>query len=403
MHASNVGRRFPSEKKAYIDEITGQRITVLTSSPANDVRIYQTHPQWTADGKWILFHSKDRSTNGKPQAFAVNENSGEIVQLSDDPNFDPRSLTLSRKENAVYYRRLRKNDDDELTEVVKLSLDPILSNAAAAPTSEPYENIVATVPGEIGDMDLDAEEKNIYFRQTLPKTDRSKALDAKDNLGRFGFKAYTPNVIRKLEIATGKVEDILTTDFTVGHLQASPFVPGEFIFCHETGDDALQRMWIRHPGENKAQPLFKEEPSVWVTHEAFASKDEVVFNLMGHTAKLREKPTGIAMINLRDQSVKIFPQPKETPKLEDDRGFWHCNASPDGRWIVGDTFSGNVYLIDRKNGETTLLTTDHKMRPDHTHPAFSANSKRILIQSGHLTDGKNLDLMVIKIPETLDK
>jgi oligogalacturonide lyase len=41
------------------------------------------------------------------------------------------------------------------------------------------------------------------------------------------------------------------------------------------------------------------------------------------------------------------------------------------------------------------------MRPDHTHPTFSPDSKRILIQSGLLTDGKSLDLMTVTIPEYL--
>jgi oligogalacturonide lyase len=82
-------------------------------------------------------------------------------------------------------------------------------------------------------------------------------------------------------------------------------------------------------------------------------------------------------------------------------GFWHSNGSADGRWLVGDTFAGNVWLIDRHNGAMTMLTTDHKMRPDHTHPTFSPDGKRILIQSGLLSDGKSLNLMTVVIPEYL--
>ena len=48
-----------------------------------------------------------------------------------------------------------------------------------------------------------------------------------------------------------------------------------------------------------------------------------------------------------------------------------------------------------------LLTTDHKMRPDHAHPIFSPDSKRVLIQSGRLTDGASLDLIVVDIPARL--
>ena len=60
-----------------------------------------------------------------------------------------------------------------------------------------------------------------------------------------------------------------------------------------------------------------------------------------------------------------------------------------------------IWLIDRHNGTMTLLTTDHKMRPDHTHPTFSPDGKRILFQSGLLSDGKNLTLMTVTIPEYL--
>jgi oligogalacturonide lyase len=41
------------------------------------------------------------------------------------------------------------------------------------------------------------------------------------------------------------------------------------------------------------------------------------------------------------------------------------------------------------------------MRPDHAHPSFSPDGRRLLIQSGLLNGGKALDLMVIEIPEAL--
>jgi oligogalacturonide lyase len=65
---------------------------------------------------------------------------------------------------------------------------------------------------------------------------------------------------------------------------------------------------------------------------------------------------------------------------------------------VGDTFEGSLYLIDRTSGEIALLTTGHRMRPDHAHPTFSQDGKRILIQSGLLSGGASLDLMVVNVP-----
>jgi oligogalacturonide lyase len=41
------------------------------------------------------------------------------------------------------------------------------------------------------------------------------------------------------------------------------------------------------------------------------------------------------------------------------------------------------------------------MQPDHAHPTFSPDSRRILIESGLLADGRSLDLMVVPIPSHL--
>jgi hypothetical protein len=53
--SAQIGRRFPSEKNIVTDPVTGTPLTFLTSTPAGDSKIYQTHQQWTADGKWLVF------------------------------------------------------------------------------------------------------------------------------------------------------------------------------------------------------------------------------------------------------------------------------------------------------------------------------------------------------------
>ena len=52
---SQIGKRFPSEKKLINDPVTGPPLTFLTSTPAGDSKIYQTHQQWTSDGRWLIF------------------------------------------------------------------------------------------------------------------------------------------------------------------------------------------------------------------------------------------------------------------------------------------------------------------------------------------------------------
>src|ERR1035437_1930812 len=78
-----MGRRWPSEKKIVPDPVTGVPITFLTSTDGayRQSKIYQTHRQWTADGKRLIFRGT-RETGS--QAFAVNEKTGKIVQVTEN-------------------------------------------------------------------------------------------------------------------------------------------------------------------------------------------------------------------------------------------------------------------------------------------------------------------------------
>ena len=79
---AQMGRRWPSEKKVVRDPLTGTPLTFLTSTDGGyrQTKIYQTHRQWTADGKWLIFRGT-RETGS--QAFAVNEETGDIVQVTE--------------------------------------------------------------------------------------------------------------------------------------------------------------------------------------------------------------------------------------------------------------------------------------------------------------------------------
>ena len=97
--SAQVGRRFPSEKKIIPDPVTGLPLTFLTSTPAGDSKIYQTHPQWTSDGHWLTF----RSQRVPGQAFAVNEDDGAIVQLTENGYLG--MLCVARRSMKLYFMR----------------------------------------------------------------------------------------------------------------------------------------------------------------------------------------------------------------------------------------------------------------------------------------------------------
>src|SRR5690606_31135876 len=97
--SAQIGRRFPSERKVVEDPITGTPLTFLTSTPAGDSKIYPTHPQWTADGQWLIF----RSARVPGEAMAVNEASGDLVQVTEGGFMG--TLNIAQKSMHLYLIR----------------------------------------------------------------------------------------------------------------------------------------------------------------------------------------------------------------------------------------------------------------------------------------------------------
>lgn len=434
---AQIGKRFPSEKKEIKDPVTGASLTFLTSTQSGDSKIYQTHNQWTSDGQWLIF----RSNRVKGEAMAVNENTGEIVQVTEGGytgmlNIARRSMKLYFLRNANPADTIRLSNRDTLAkriypamQVVEVNLEKVFADSKTGkmkPASY-YQRICGTTAPEIGaggDMALDGEEEWVYFRVSREEAGRHLAPDTRleQNFGPRNMGAG-PSGIAAMNILTGQIKYVISVPFQVGHIQTNPWMKGEIVFCWETGGKSPQRTWTVMADGSGLRPLYPESTYEWVTHEAVISKDEVAFAIMGHrkipgSAKnipegtpvsganpgqesawgpsgTREKPTGLAIVNLRSREMIIAGQ---TPT---GSGLWHVTGSSDGRWAVGDDFTRNIYLIDRKTKEMILLSTGHKTTAaDHPHPTMSPDGTRIQIQSAMLSaDGKSMNICIIPLPK----
>ena len=413
--AAQVGRRLPSERKIVPDPITGLPLTFLTSTPAGDSKIYQTHPQWTADGRWLIF----RSNRAPGQAFAVNEASGAIVQLTE--NGYTGMLCVARRSMKLYLARGSSgggrsrgaNPAGGPLQIVEVDLGRLLADSEAGTLkvgSTAYERICGTTtPGmnADGNMGLDANEDFAYFRLT------GEGLAGKLPTGTklapaFGpqGKGAGPTGLAGMNLKTGELKFIVAVPFQIGHVQTNPWVAGEIVFCWETGGKSPQRTWTVMADGTGLRPLYPEAAFEWITHEAVITKDEVAFAISGGRkigspdagwgpAGTREHPTGLGIVNLRTREMRIVGQ---TPS---GHGFWHVNGSADGRWAVGDDTSRSVYLIDRHTSEMIKLTTGHKeTAADHPHPTFNADGTKIEIQSAMLSaDNRSMNLCIVPVPQ----
>lgn len=423
---AQIGKRFPSERKVVKDPVTGAELIFVTSTLGRDAKIYQTHNQWTSDGQWLIF----RSDRVKGEAMAVNEKTGDMVQVTEGGYRG--MLNIARKSMRLFFMRPASNvEGDKASEVVQVDLAKLFEDSKQGtlkPASE-YQKVCGVIPAELeanGDMALDADEEWVWFR--VGKNEAAKHLaegtKMEDNFGPRNMGAG-PGGIAGMNVSTGEIKHVVSVPFQMGHLQSNPWVSGQIVFCWETGGKSPQRTWIVNADGTGLRPLYPESPYEWVTHEAIITPTEVAIAIMGHRAipgvdaegrpaptdvrgsnpgqeaawgpcGTREKPTGLAIVNIETREMRIVGQTKE------GSGLWHVTGSPDGRFAVGDDFSRNIYLIDRHTGEMMLLSAGHKATAaDHPHPSFNADGTKIQIQSAMLSeDGKSMNICVIPLPKS---
>lgn len=277
---AQIGTRFPSERKVVTDPVTGVELIFLTSTPVGDSKIYQTHNQWTSDGEWVIF----RSRRVKNEAMAVNEKSGEIVQVTEGGY--QGTLLVARKSMKLYY--MQRSDNKDSHNIVEVDLAKLFadSKAGSLKDASEYQRVCGTTPPELrasGDMALDADEEWIWFRVGHDEAMKHLPEDTRieDNFGPRNMGAG-PGGITGMNIKTGEIKHVISVPFQVGHIQSNPWVPGQIVFCWETGGKSPQRTWIVNSDGTGLRPLYPESPYEWVTHEVVITPDEVAFAIMGH-------------------------------------------------------------------------------------------------------------------------
>jgi oligogalacturonide lyase len=422
---AQIGSRFPSERKVVIDHVTGTGLIFLTSTPAGDRKIYPTHNPWTSDGEWLIFRS--RRVGG--DAMAVNEKTGVMLQATE--GCYRSMLNVARRSMKLYFMRKPAADAVKNSmEIIEVDLAALFadSEAGTIKNASAYQRICGITPPELqasGNMALDGGEEWVWFQvgkdaaqQHLPEGTAIEPDFGPRNMGEG------PGGIAGMNIHTGEIKYVVSVPFQVGHIQSNPWVPGQIVFCWETGGKAPQRTWIVNSDGTGLRPLYPESPYEWVTHEAVIGPEEVAYAIMGHRkipdtssdnitedtladeanpgqepgwgiSGTRLKPTGLGIVNIKTGEMTLAGQ------IPYGSGFWHVTGSSDGRFVAGDNFAREIYLIDRHTHEMILLSAGHKTTAaDHPHPTFSPDGTKIQIQSAMLSeDGRSLNICIIPVPE----
>lgn len=323
----------------YRDPQSSVMVQVLTPEAGTTSRtIYQTHPMWTPRMDYVVFYS-DMSGGWAPHARQMG--SGMVRPLAEG---DVGLCALARENDALYF--LKDNA------VHRQHVRAAFQNLRRA-------EVLTELPRRLalsGGISLDAEEKVLY------------AGLAESEEG--------PWHIQALDLDSRRWTNVLTVDFQVGHVQAHPASPGLIMFCHETGGDAPQRMWTTRVESGVALPFYEETFDEWVTHEVWWTDKRVLFTVWPYDDQREAQMHGIVSMNLQKGDLRNHARYRA----------WHTHGSPDGKWILGDDFDRNLWLIEPMSGERRLLTGGHNGEGFTTHPhaAFSPDGSAIVFNSGRL-------------------
>ena len=335
--------------------------------------------------------------------MAVNEKSGEIVQVTEGGY--QGTLDVARKSMMLYYMKMSR-DWNGPRETVEVNLAKLFADSKAGTLKDEseYQRICGTIPAEFranADMALDADEQWIWFRVGKDEAmiHLPEGTKIEENFGSRNMGAG-PGGIAGMNIQTGEIKYVVSVAFQVGHIQSNPWVPGQIVFCWETGGKSPQRTWIVNSDGTGLRPLYPESQYERATHEIVITPDEVAFSIMGHRkipgtsenvpagtdvlganpgqeaewgpSGTREKPTGPGIVNIKTREMTIAGQ------IPCGSGFRHVTGSPDGRFAAGDNFAREIYLIDRHTHEMILLSAGHKQTArDHPHPTFKPDGTEI--------------------------
>ncbi|MGC8737708.1 MAG: hypothetical protein ACP5UA_03555 [Candidatus Hydrogenedens sp.] len=310
------------EFESYEDETTGARIYRIVNGPSKNTTIYQTHPMWGKSCEHFYFFS-DRS-EGKLQLHRLERTTKKIVPVLET---NIGNFSLSWDTERVYFFNGNK--------VCKQEMDGSRTE-------------IGTYPDEfgtqIGGIGISADEKWLYCATHKEGKEQS--------------------VLRRMSIPEGTWEECAQMPFKIGHVQPNFWNTDLVMFCWETGGDGPQRTWCWSEQTRKAEPFFVEHDNLWITHEVWWGKERALFTIWPYDEVHKKLPHGVAETDREKGSKSMMNVLSQYPA-------WHTHGSHDFKWVLGDDFDRNIWLIDPDKKERRLLVSGKIGNNIKVHPHAS--------------------------------
>ena len=174
--------------------------------------------------------------------------------------------------------------------------------------------------------------------------------------------------------AKGESEVVWKDDHHLGHSQACPGDDETVMYIHETGGDALQRVWMFDYPTRTVRPYYVEKEGDWITHEVWTADGNYLYFMRSPYQIMRGTRDG--------HNFKVMAECADK--------YHHCAPDRAGKWIIADRTGGmgncakdEVALINAETGAEEVLAKLIAWYPgaEHPHPSFNRAGNVVLFNS----------------------
>ncbi len=327
-----AGRDWGVECEVYTDPVTGVHVWEMTKGTNATDNLYFHFSNFTADNRYLVFTS-DRS--GSRQLFRADSETGDLVQLTEDPNLNAASACP----DPLNPRRIFCLRGAEVIALDIFDFKMRSIGRIPKPYISGFQQVTPDPSGKWLALGKQRDEKNWE--------------------------------IGRINIETGEYRTVITQGFRIGHVQYSPTDPTIF-YVWETGGYAPQRTWLVNDDGSGNRPFYASTAPTnwitplkeWITHEAWV------------------KDTG-DMTLINDKIGVMLVHKDGSSRLVREGNYWHAAARPDGKFIVLDDAEGRLWLTETSTGNIRLLATGLRTTVRvHPHASFDRQGKYVQFHTG---------------------
>jgi oligogalacturonide lyase len=289
----------------WVEPSTGHRVIRLSREPGT-ASLYFHQNAYSADGRKLVVTT--------PSGIAAIDLASRAIETIVPGRAGV--LMTGRKTGRVYYT---KRDS--------------AGTVYAADLETRAEREVAKLPSDLtggGNLAVNADETMLVGLAVDPRGKAApRELPGAEAKGRLGprWAAGLPMVLYTVDLKTGAVKRIHTSNEWLNHLQTSPTDPNQILFCHEGPWHYNDRIWtIRADGTGLTKVHTRTMDMEIAGHEFFGADGRTIWYDLQTP---RSQVFWLAGYELATGARTWY-------RLERSEWSVHFNVSPDGRLFAGD-------------------------------------------------------------------